>query len=208
MLQKSQRSGSFGATFDGVRRSGLDRVKAKVKLGQQPGKGAAGMTNRGNRAIFMTLLVALTTCLVGCTTTKIYNVEAAPLVTASTTTSDEIAQAIREAAQRQGWVMNDVKPGEMRGLFSRGRHIAVVSVRYDRSRFSVEYLDSANLKHHGGQIHKVYNCGSSSWKSRSNKRSASCRKIQMSCPSRRVAVEDGRTLTERFLRLTGTHRAQ
>jgi hypothetical protein len=101
--------------------------------------------------------LALFVSFAACKTTTIYNVEHTPLNARTTATSSEVADVIREAGRRQGWVIQDVGPGEMRGMLSRRRHTAVVAIHYDSSTFSIEYVDSTNLKHEGDEIHKAYN---------------------------------------------------
>ncbi len=108
------------------------------------------------RYCFLVLTLVLATT-VGCKTTTIYNVHSAPLPTTRTATDDQIAEVIREAGRRQGWVIKPLAPGKMRGMYSKGRHTAVVAIRYTDSSFSIEYVESSHLRHDGDSIHKAYN---------------------------------------------------
>ncbi len=95
--------------------------------------------------------------LAACKTATIYSVQDANLLTASSASDADIAKVIQEAGKRTGWVIKPVEPGKMKGMYTKRRHTAVVDIRYTRSTFSIDYVDSTNLQHDGEKIHKAYN---------------------------------------------------
>ena len=95
--------------------------------------------------------------LAACKTATIYNVTAANLPSGSNASDAAIAEAIKAAGERTRWTIKPVAPGKMRGMYSKGRHTAVIEITYTRSTFSIEYVDSTNLQYDGDQIHKAYN---------------------------------------------------
>jgi len=92
-----------------------------------------------------------------CKTATIYNVERMSLGAQTTATTGAVADVIRQAGERQGWAIKDVRPGEMRGMLNRKKHTAVVAIYYDTTSFSIHYVDSTNLSSDGKEIHKAYN---------------------------------------------------
>ena len=90
----------------------------------------------------------------------IHNVVDAPLrpPPGRSLTADDVQKAIQAAGQQLNWRMEDVRPGEMTGtLTMSGRHVAVVSITYDSSAFSIRYKESKLLMQQGNEIHKNYN---------------------------------------------------
>jgi hypothetical protein len=109
-------------------------------------------------AIAMMLAVAVTGQ--GCSrTVPILTVVAAPLgpPPGERPTSEEVARAIWAAGKRLGWVIQEVRPGELTGSLSLRNHVAVVTIVHDTSTFSIKYKDSRNLLHHDDEIHRQYN---------------------------------------------------
>jgi len=72
-------------------------------------------------------------------------------------TLDQRADQIRRAATGRGWTMATQAPGVLRGTLKLRGHTAVVDVRFDAARFSVNYIDSADLNYDGASIHPKYN---------------------------------------------------
>lgn len=103
------------------------------------------------------LVLALVLGLGACKTTTIYNVHRASFGISKPATDEAIERAIIEAGRRKGWAIKPVEPGKMRGVLSKRRHVAVVAITYSGTDFSIQYLDSTNLKHDGDSIHKAYN---------------------------------------------------
>jgi hypothetical protein len=111
---------------------------------------------RGRFFIAALLLVALPA--VGCRTTPVRNVYYAPLVPPASMSDADLLQAFRRAGAETGWLIEPVGPGELEGrLTVHGRHLAVVTIDYDRTRFSIYYKNSENLLYDGVHIHRNYN---------------------------------------------------
>lgn len=110
---------------------------------------------------FLPLLLAVTLGFTtGCRTAPIHNVIDAPVrpPAGRSLTAEDVRKAIQSAGERLTWRMQDVRPGEMSGtLTMNDRHVAVVSITYDSSAFSIRYKDSKLLMHQGNEIHKNYN---------------------------------------------------
>ena len=95
--------------------------------------------------------------LAACRGSPVYNVESAPLGASEDATIGEVTEAIKRAGIGLGWQMKPEKEGQMTGRLSLRSHVAVVEIKYDTKRFSISYLDSANLRYDGRNIHRNYN---------------------------------------------------
>ena len=97
--------------------------------------------------------------LVACTTAPIYNVQSAPIATASgkPATADQVRGAIVAAGSNLGWVMSDARPGVLNGKLALRSHVAEVEIPYTDRTYSIVYKSSSNLNETGGSIHKNYN---------------------------------------------------
>jgi len=101
------------------------------------------------------LLLAL--LLNACRTSPIYNTENISISPRSSATKSEVSEAIWSAGRRLGWRMEKIKPGEMRGIYKKNTHRAIIAIHYDKSHFNIVYLDSEELKYDGSKIHVYYN---------------------------------------------------
>ena len=106
------------------------------------------------RSAPVALLLATASACVGA---KIYSAHEVPFPESARASEEEVAALIDFAARRQGWVVQAVATGKMRARYGRGRHSAVVTIRYSTKTFSISYFDSANLRYDGRRIHGVYN---------------------------------------------------
>lgn len=94
----------------------------------------------------------------GCRTVPVRNVYNASLAPPSSMTDGDVLEAIRRAGAETGWLIEPLAPGELEGrLLVRGRHLAVVTISYDRERLSIYYRNSENLLYDGANIHRNYN---------------------------------------------------
>jgi len=111
------------------------------------------------RVGILLLTATLIPSFAGCRTAPILNVYNAPLPLPPNTrlTIQDVGKAIWIAGERMGWRIEEVRPGEATGTLTRGRHVAVVWIKYDTSKFNIVYKDSTNLLHDGGTIHRRYN---------------------------------------------------
>ena len=59
----------------------------------------------------------------------------------------DIAEAIKAAADDEGWTITIEEPGLMHASLLIRRHSASVIIRYDESNYSIDYEDSINLNY-------------------------------------------------------------
>ena len=111
------------------------------------------------RKIAPIVVLVVLAALTGCRTATIHNVSSAPLTPPPGVrlTLPDVSRSIYAAGTELGWVMQEVRPGEMTGTLTLRKHVAVVAVRYDTSTFSIDYKDSQGLNRNGDQIHRNYN---------------------------------------------------
>lgn len=95
----------------------------------------------------------------GCRTAPIHDVVGAPLGAspASKVTLADVAKAIHAAGTELGWIMKDVRPGELLGTLNLRKHVAVVTVTHDTTMFTIRHKSSENLLDDGQSIHRKYN---------------------------------------------------
>lgn len=61
---------------------------------------------------------------------------------------DDIARALRLAAPKRGWLIEETGPGKAVGTLEvRGKHTIKVDIRYTEKAISFLYLDSVNMKY-------------------------------------------------------------
>jgi len=110
------------------------------------------------RTLFLITLMGLTLALAGCRTAPIYNVDSSPVGSSSKkVTQATVGKAIKSAGAGLGWQMNEKKPGLIIGTLHIRSHMARVKITYDKRKYSIEYMDSANLRYDGESIHSNYN---------------------------------------------------
>jgi len=65
---------------------------------------------------------------------------------------------ILEATKKRGWAVKEIGPRKIEAQYSRtNKYMARVNIFYNANTYSIEYLDSRNLKYDGIKIHKTYN---------------------------------------------------
>ena len=111
------------------------------------------------RKIAPIIMVVALVGLSACRTATIRNVSSAPLAAppGAQLTTQDVSRAIHTAGTELGWVIQEVRPGEMTGTLTLRKHVAVVAIRYDTATLSIDYKDSQGLMHNGDQIHRNYN---------------------------------------------------
>lgn len=81
-----------------------------------------------------------------------------PLATApASATSADVGEAIWRAGRKLGWEIEREAPGTLRGVLRIRSHSAAVAITHDMRRFSIRYIESANLRYDGNRIHPNYN---------------------------------------------------
>lgn len=112
------------------------------------------------RLLALAVAAAVLIASQGCSrTAPILTVMAAPLGPApgAKPTLEEVSRVIWAAGKKLGWVMQEVRPGELTGTLSIRNHLAVVTIVHDTSTFSIQYKDSRNLRYADNHIHRQYN---------------------------------------------------
>jgi hypothetical protein len=71
----------------------------------------------------------------------------------------DLAEAIRQAANEQGWRIIAEAPGVMQASLHVRSHEAVVSIGFDESNFWIEYADSVNLDYSPDNLKRTRNRG-------------------------------------------------
>jgi len=105
-------------------------------------------------------VAALVTALgvMACRAVPIRNVYQSSLTPPASMSDAALLDSFRRAGAATGWVIQPVAPGELEGrLAVHGRHLAVVTITYDRTQFSISYKNSENLLYDGVHIHRNYN---------------------------------------------------
>ena len=98
--------------------------------------------------------------MAGCRGANVYNVVEAPIPTTQKVSNDKIFKAIKAAGRSLGWNVKKLKNGEAKASINvRGKHTAVVQITYNQKSYSINYLNSQNLKYdeEKNTIHKNYN---------------------------------------------------
>ena len=109
--------------------------------------------------------VAATMLLVGCgrATVPVENYNDVGFTTTSKKpTLSQVKKAILTAAETKGWIVNDKGPGKMDATLTvREKHTVIVLISYTTSSFSINYVDSTDMKYGIKQgvpsIHPFYN---------------------------------------------------
>lgn len=70
---------------------------------------------------------------------------------------DQVKSAIMQAGIERGWVMKQIKSGEIQGELFVREHRAVIDITYSPKSYSINYVNSKNLKYTNGKIHRNYN---------------------------------------------------
>lgn len=68
-----------------------------------------------------------------------------------------VKKAILEAGAQRDWIMTETSPGIIRGDLSVRSHKAVIEITFNDKAYSINYVNSENLKYSDGKIHRNYN---------------------------------------------------
>ena len=72
-------------------------------------------------------------------------------------TMEQVKKVILTAASQRRWTASERDKNRIRLSYSRGQHSAVIDVVYSTKKYSIVYVDSANLNYEGETIHPTYN---------------------------------------------------
>ena len=103
------------------------------------------------------LLLIASFAITACGTRTIYNVPVTKIHAKSS--SETVYRAIRNAGISLGWKIRKIKPGVAEGKLALRSHVAVVRISYNKSSYSIRYVQSTNLKYNPKKqtIHSNYN---------------------------------------------------
>lgn len=104
------------------------------------------------------ILSALTLVLVaGCSTSQPVMNMTNSLVPPNLSEQD-VSRAIINAGVSKTWVMREERPGLITGHVQVRQHQANISIPYNTTNYSINYVSSVNLNDKGkGTIHRTYN---------------------------------------------------
>ena len=109
------------------------------------------------KLLIFTLSLMLIT-LTGCKSAPVYNVDGATATTPlENPTAKDVRKAIVRAGTRLGWQMEDTAENSLTGTLNLRKHVAVITIDYTASSYSITYKDSENLQYNDGTIHSNYN---------------------------------------------------
>ncbi|WP_428773810.1 hypothetical protein [Vibrio sp.] len=104
----------------------------------------------------LTLSMVIALLLVGCGRVQpIMEVENTPV--AYQLQNEQVKKAIVTAATKRGWIVNEIKPGMLKGSITVRSHFAEINMPYSNKYYSIHYVKSVNLKADDGKIHRNYN---------------------------------------------------
>lgn len=104
--------------------------------------------------MFMMFAVVL---LGGCRTAPILNIDNEAIAIKGNYSLNDIKKAIVRAGVKLGWQMHPKEPGRIIGILYLRDHMAKIDIMYDKTKYSIHYLDSKNLQYDGKNIHSNYN---------------------------------------------------
>lgn len=105
------------------------------------------------------LVASALTFFVGCTTTvPIKDFEDHPIPQLSSANNDlqKIEKGIVKACIKLGWECTAQSAGIIKGVLNIRTHQLTVEIKFDETAYSVNYVNSKNLKYNGKKIHRQY----------------------------------------------------
>lgn len=102
------------------------------------------------------ILIVLALAAAGCRSyPTVYEVKNQPVALAPGKT---MRQAILQAGRGRRWMMHEVRPGLMEARLLVRSHEVTVHIPYTQDTFSIEYVDSNNMKYDPktNRIHRKY----------------------------------------------------
>jgi len=71
-------------------------------------------------------------------------------------TLESVEKSIVKAAISLGWKAEKQTDGEIKATLNIRKHQLIILIKYDDNSFSIDYVDSTNLKKKGNKIHRQY----------------------------------------------------
>lgn len=105
------------------------------------------------------LAVVLVLVFTGCRAAAVYNVQNNQVTVKESASSNDVYNAIKKAGISLGWIVSKVKDGEAKAVINLRTHQAIVRINYTNETYSINYVDSTNLKYdmEKNTIHNNYN---------------------------------------------------
>ncbi len=105
------------------------------------------------------LIVVLLFVFTGCGAATVYNINQNPVEVKQSASNDDVYKAIKKAGVSLGWIVSKVKDGEAKATINLRTHQAVVRINYDKTNYSITYVNSINLRYDASNntIHSNYN---------------------------------------------------
>ncbi len=105
------------------------------------------------------LLILLSIFIIGCRTAPVVAITDAPINTESGKTPplSAVTHDIIQAGIALGWQMKKVQPGYIIATLNLRKHMAQVDINYSRTKYSIFYKDSHEMRYDGTNIHANYN---------------------------------------------------
>jgi DNA-directed RNA polymerase specialized sigma54-like protein len=105
----------------------------------------------------ITALLFLLDMLSACQSNAIYNIESASVP--SGVTLKQVEKSIRKALVQKGWSVKEKSDGIIIADILVRDHSAEIMIKYNTSTYSINYVESNNLKYNAKKktIHKNYN---------------------------------------------------
>lgn len=109
--------------------------------------------------IYILLVIVTTSGIVGCARhVPVYNVEQHAMpVEARNLTTQEMGRRICLILANRDWKCHQTTPNTLVCHIEKRTHKASVQIDYNHQFFSINFVDSTNLKYENGNIHAKYN---------------------------------------------------
>jgi len=107
------------------------------------------------RYYYLILIPIFILAVSGCKTGEIYSVKQP--IESFTPTTLEVETSIINATNKLGWILLKNEDYSYTALYNKQRYFMKVKIKYGINLYTIEYLDSGNLKYDGKTIHKYYN---------------------------------------------------
>lgn len=110
--------------------------------------------------IFAAFSVSLLLGIAGCNTRPIQNVDQTPIAESSsgkTLPLSAVQKAITRGAASRGWTTKVTGTNVVQATLVARSHKVIVEIPFSQTAYSINYVDSENMKAADGKIHKKYN---------------------------------------------------
>lgn len=103
------------------------------------------------------MLLPLLMLLASCSSVKLQPTLNVSEHVPSSLTTHQVKECIHRAGTQKKWLMEDIKPGLIRGTIYVRNHEAKIDIAYSKENYSINYHSSEHLMHKNNMIHRNYN---------------------------------------------------